>query len=216
MVLCPQCNGSLQLIFVDFLFFWFFSYIIYCILYCKYKTIKFSEEKETTFCGLDQSISFCCNNKGFPKESSSEWKYLVKNELRLEINTLWTKYIKFETSNNMSCSDCIKDYHEELLQKWLLPQLIRLKGILLWLAKDFMLWHSQKNSKTFETKCLRVDYVKFVEGSLWNIWSDMVCLCTNFTYSTLEYFVPCKINPKLCKTCVDKTTNQIDKTTVDS
>ena len=77
-------------------------------LYCGQKTINFSGAKETTFCGLDQCISSYCNKKGFPKESSSESKYLVKNELGLEINTLRTKYIKSETSN-MLYSDCIKD-----------------------------------------------------------------------------------------------------------
>ena len=77
-------------------------------LYCGQKTINFSGAKETTFCGLDQCISSYCNKKGFPKESSSESKYLVKNELGLEINTLRTKYIKSETSD-MLYSDCIKD-----------------------------------------------------------------------------------------------------------
>ena len=46
---------------------------INCIgpLHCGHKTINLSEAKETTFCGLDQCISFCCNSKGLSKESSS-------------------------------------------------------------------------------------------------------------------------------------------------
>ena len=36
-------------------------------LHCGHKTINFSEAKETTFCGLDQCISFCCNTRVCPK-----------------------------------------------------------------------------------------------------------------------------------------------------
>ena len=38
----------------------------------------------------------------------------------------------------------------------------------------------------FETKYSRMDQVKFVEDSLWKIWSDMVCLGRSYHFRFLE------------------------------
>ena len=46
-------------------------------------------------------------------------------------------------------SDCIKDYHEDLHQKFVIP-IDKANGIVAVIAKDFMRRHSQKNPKIFK------------------------------------------------------------------
>ena len=53
-------------------------------------------------------------------------------------------------------------------------------------------------SVTFGARYSRIDQVKFVEDSLYNIWIDMVCL--NFTWFILEYLDPFQCPRKYKKT----------------
>ena len=91
--------------------------------YQEQKIINFSEDKKSIFRGLSQFISSCDNKKGMPQEFVAEWEHLVKKEVETKINACRTKQGKSKTKNNILRSNCIKNYLEELDQKFIVTSI---------------------------------------------------------------------------------------------
>ena len=64
-------------------------------------------------------------------------KYLVKKEIKLKINALSTKCVKFKTSNNKLHSNCNKDSLEKKHQKFIVTRVDKANGDVAEICKIF-------------------------------------------------------------------------------